>query len=121
MNNDLISRKNLKEDFDIAFFNDEDDYKKALRIIDNAPAIDLKDIYKEGHYDGHIEGYTKAINEEKPQGEWIFDEDTIFGIYGIYRKCSICNEDAEWLDGGSQFLSKYCPNCGAKMRKGGAE
>lgn len=32
MNNDLINREALKETFDVAFFNDEDDYKKALRI-----------------------------------------------------------------------------------------
>lgn len=40
-------------------------------LIDNAPTVSLQDIYQEGHYDGHLEGYTKAINEERPQGEWI--------------------------------------------------
>ena len=40
-------------------------------LIDNAPTVDLKDIYQEGYYDGHLEGYTKAINEEIPYGEWI--------------------------------------------------
>ena len=43
----------------------------AIDAIDNAPTVDLKDIYQEGHYDGHLEGYTKAINEERVQGEWI--------------------------------------------------
>lgn len=36
---DLISRDDLKEAFDTAFFNDEDDYKKALRIINDAPTV----------------------------------------------------------------------------------
>ncbi len=39
MNSDLISRKALKEDFDCVGFNDYDDYKKALRIIDDAPTV----------------------------------------------------------------------------------
>ena len=45
-------------------------FTMVLRKIDNAPTVDLKDIYQEGHYDGHLEGYTKAINEERPQGEF---------------------------------------------------
>lgn len=42
-------------------------------LIDDAPTVSPQDIYQEGHYDGHLEGYTKAINEERPQaqGEWI--------------------------------------------------
>lgn len=54
---------------------------------------------------------------ERPQGEWI-NHRTIMHDGEYY--CSNCDEVAEWLEGGSQFLSKYCPNCGAKMR-GGAE
>ena len=38
-------------------------------VIDNAPTVDLKDIYQEGHYDGHREGYEKAINEERPKAK----------------------------------------------------
>ena len=55
----------------------------------------------------------------RPQGEWIIiDEDHTLSRFKI---CSNCGKEAEWLDGGSQFLSKFCPNCGAKMQKGGAE
>lgn len=43
-------------------------------LIDNAPTVSLQDIYQEGHYDGHLEGYTKAINEERPQGDLISRE-----------------------------------------------
>ena len=59
--------------------NIEDDLDKgfalgigvAMNLIHNAPTVDIKDIYQEGHYDGHLEGYTKAINEERHQGEWV--------------------------------------------------
>ena len=64
---------------------------------------------------GEIEGDYEIIGkyEERPQGEWIVDEDN-----GILRfmKCSNCGKVAEWLDGGSQFLSNFCPNCGADMK-----
>lgn len=52
-----------------------------------------------------------------PQGKWI-NHRTIMHDGDYY--CSNCDQDAEWLDGGSQFLSKFCPNCGAEMI-GGAE
>lgn len=59
MNNDLISREALKNDFDCVGFNDYDDYNRALRIIDNAPTV------------------------EQPTGEWI-EEDGI----PICSKCN---------------------------------
>ena len=55
---------------------------------------------------------------DRPRGEWI-NHRTIMHDGEYY--CSNCDEGAEWLDGGSQFLSNYCPNCGALMKKGGAE
>ena len=39
--------------------------KEVCRLIDNAPTVELKDIYQEGYYDGHLDGYTNAINENK--------------------------------------------------------
>lgn len=54
----------------------------------------------------------KAL-EERPQGEWIVDEDN--GILK-YMKCSNCGKVAEWLDDGRQLLSNFCPNCGADLR-----
>lgn len=87
-----------------------------IEEIDNAPTVDLKDIYQEGHYDGHLEGYTKAINEERPQGKWIRNEEIdkrtgelhpiTFGGIVIYT-CSIC--------GSSEWGGNFCPNCGARM------
>ena len=64
---DLISREALKKA--IYEWRYHGYYDKLIEVIDNAPTIDLKDIYQEGHYDGHLEGYIKAINEERPQDE----------------------------------------------------
>lgn len=73
---DLISRKALKKTIEQGEGISWDSYGKddlcvRKKYIDNAPTVDLKDIYQEGHYDGYLEGYTKAINEERPQGDLI--------------------------------------------------
>jgi len=78
---DLISRGALKKAItdrlvSVTYNSDYTDglqegYLNTINEIDNAPAVSLQDIYQEGHYDGHIEGYTKAINEERPQGDSI--------------------------------------------------
>jgi hypothetical protein len=74
MNNDLISREALKKAIEQGEGISWDSYGKddlcvRKKYIDNAPTVDLKDIYQEGYYDGHLDGYTKAINEERPQGK----------------------------------------------------
>ena len=103
----------LKEIFDITFFNDEDDYKKALRIIDNAPTVhnpncdiceDKAKQYSSGFQDGYMTG------KARPQGEWEFSINHTTPKYpwGMY-KCSNCNN---W--NGSKV--RFCPNCGADMR-----
>jgi ribosomal protein S27AE len=81
-----------------------------LYQIDNAPTIIWCSETSEG----------LPLMDLRPrqQGEWvIIDEDHTVSRFKI---CSNCGKEAEWLDGGSQLLSKFCPNCGAKM-KGGAE
>ena len=61
MNNDLISREGLKKHK--VYSEERHEYIVPVYNIDNAPTVDLKDIYQEGYYDGHLNGYTKAINE----------------------------------------------------------
>lgn len=80
-------------------------YKHLIDIIEDTPTV----------YPICEDKACKYRVNERPQGEWIVDEDNVFQNY---MKCSICNEGAEWLDGGSQFLSNFCPNCGAKMLGG---
>lgn len=66
----LIDADKLKEALCEFMKNNIGIYSNELfYLINNAPTIELKDVYQEGHYDGHLEGYTKAINEERPQGE----------------------------------------------------
>ena len=82
MNNDLISRSELKK-----VFGYTDEWYKGrtvCAIIDNAPTV-----------------------EERPQGEWIKDEN------GIDR-CSICFEKCQTFVMGKP-RDKFCINCGAKM------
>ena len=55
-------------------------------------------------------GYRKQI-----EGEWI---DQYQGMYAnqLY-KCSVCGETA-FHDDKRWFLTNYCPNCGARMKRG---
>lgn len=67
---DCISREDLKETFDGAFFDDEDDYKKSLRIIDNAPTVDIKDELAGAYNEGYMCGSREA-EKARPQGEYV--------------------------------------------------
>jgi hypothetical protein len=82
--------------------------------------IKVKELEKAPKWDGHspadaierignisFEGYRK-----QREGVWIWTEDDKDG-YEEYWICTECNER-------DYFGSKFCPNCGAKM-KGGAE
>lgn len=58
---------------------------------------------------GDIEGDYEIIKEyEEPKtGHWIEEKSKVY-------KCSNCGRYAlEW--GGQLMMSRYCPNCGAKM------
>ena len=60
-----------------------------------------------------IEDTMSANSVDRPQGEWIVsDKDSV---------CSVCGKDeAEFICGTEDWygygLSKYCPNCGARMK-----
>ena len=95
----------------------------AISVLNptNALTVDLKDIYQEGHYDGHLEGYTKAINEKRPQGEW--QDASEKNIFGEDVKCFECSNCHRTKVMNILIYEKlpFCPNCGTDMRKGGAE
>lgn len=69
-----------------------------------------------GEYEKMIEPLKREIQPERKTGKWIDD-----GTYGDYHPhhawhCSECEEsvieiDTPWF--------KFCPNCGADMRKDG--
>lgn len=79
--------------------------------------VDKDELLKALSYDrnqyeaGYKAGY-KAAQGEQRLGTWI--------VHGIYARCSECEETGGTILNGDKpepFLTKFCPNCGAKMRK----
>lgn len=112
MNNDLISRSELKSDLK-QYFSDGTlesvsaklAFNMILRKIDNAPtvAVNCKDC------DGYEAGYSAGLKDaERPQGKWVKSKDG-------YTRCDQCGSR------GSAIKARFCHHCGADMRKGGAE
>lgn len=63
---------------------------------------------------GFQDGLEDGLNDIRPKGEWIID--------GHHRRCKECGEYFCMTDSeGNEIPSNFCPNCGADMRKGGAE
>ncbi len=65
--------------------------------------------------------------EERREGRWVpVDSYSAFGgdeetweAHGnpiAYHYCSECDEGAQINEFGDEILSKFCPNCGAKMK-----
>ncbi len=53
-----------------------------------------------------------TLDDLRPNGEQIVKGQDIY--------CSICNQESAYNAFGASKFSNFCPNCGAKMRKGGA-
>ena len=118
MNNDLISREALKKAISEHcrseteclnhFWYDEN----IISLIDNAPTVFA---YTEDDMcQATVDGYDVAkMQFERPQGKWIYNKEmsTTCSLWN----CSVCNR----LNGNDSF--NFCPDCGAKMKKGGAE
>lgn len=113
---DTISRSALKEKLNSRVF--PQDYATTLLlgtlndIIDNVPAVDTYTIedMQEVRENSLILGAKLA---QRPEGEWIISE-YVDTRRGFITKCSFCKTDT--IGGGN-----FCPNCGAKMQKGGAD
>jgi len=92
-----------------------------MRLID---ADALKDAFKnkEGndftafHF---YEAIDKAptIEPDRPHGEWIQTYESVDGRGADRYKCSFCNHEINIY----YKPYRFCPNCGAKMRKEGDE
>lgn len=106
MNNDLISRKELRKAFKkLPFFTGAYLYY-ARQLIDNAPTINTTCPHCDsGYAQGYSDGYLKG-KEERPHGKWITQSD-VDGF--TYWKCSECNKESDFIP------FNYCPDCGAKM------
>ena len=85
-------------------------YKTAKRNFNledfaksNAPA-QLKN-HDDAKYEFDIDTLTDALTiDVQTHGKWLINCD------GYYPYCSVCTEEPE-----SRNMTKYCPNCGAKM------
>ena len=133
MNNDLISRSELKEKLQARYDNGEEDFDKgynigietALDLIDNAPTVEaeikevpiakitfdetklkeLVDDLVEKIKSGEIVVYDAVQDEQRPAGQWLF------------HRCSNCGSGFDLNINLDRY--NYCPVCGTQMR--GAE
>lgn len=68
-------------------------------------------------------GVKKGANTDRPQGEWIWNNDAIDWNIGAWI-CSNCHVRNDNIPHNEKIIplqwsgSKFCPNCGADMRKG---
>lgn len=112
MNNDLISREDLKNKLQKKCSYVEEDFDKgfnvgvqvAIEMLDNAPTVPLPD-FKEGYKQAIIDGKT---NFSRTQGEWLHPYKS-----DIACECSNCHIQMPITD----YFS-FCPNCGAEMKGG---
>lgn len=105
----LINANALKAEMTKCQIADFIAVQSVLDTIDNAPTVktftllDIEENYKKGLEKGLSEWET-----ERPQGEWIKDEEHSITINMF--KCSNCG-------GGGYPSFKYCSHCGALMVK----
>lgn len=116
MDNDLISRSELKKNIDkFVGYLDEDMIYRIKVVIDNAPTIDTFtfDDMKKGINVGYKAG---RLTEkwERPKGEW---KEFKYGLYYCSRCFERVDKDIERIDAlvSKGERSNYCPVCGAKM------
>lgn len=126
MNNDLISRENLKNakpEFmnekvvrDTKYQTTKDRiYAKAwntcnsywLNTINNAPTVEQECYITGAQWDEFMKEH------KRPHGEWLFGSTLGHG----WMKCSNCCVSQS----GQTSCWSYCPNCGADMRKEAGE
>ena len=120
MNNDLISRSELKKALTSTPYNDYDDLIRTENLIDNAPTVEPEKA-KEGELvKAYTKGFDAGVETARPQGEWIDEGQYAEGHSEHAYFCKNCNyEIIEKPNTISE--NRFCKNCGADMQKGGAE
>lgn len=116
MNNDLISRSELKEA--IKEFEDVRGYSILLYIIDNAPTVEIteteiKEVLNKRCMTAVTNESLIALHGTRPQGEWKRHDEWRSGEYigGFYHVNCPC-KDGLFV----KWRMKYCGNCGASMQ-----
>ena len=71
--------------------------------------------------DVHLQALDMAIEalSDRPTGEWVRKYDKQINCY--WYECNQCGEYRPRNVFGNEWSSPYCPNCGARMYKGGDE
>jgi len=142
MNNDLISRSELKKEF--GYTDEWYKGRTVCAIIDNAPTVEYP-FYAEAYQTGYEEAkeeldkpigqiFMKDITEEEkqhffnvwknvrlqvieiegnPTGDWIDEGQYAEGHSEHYYRCSECGGHIIALR-----VDDFCKHCGADMRKG---
>lgn len=93
-------------------------YIDADKLIDTIELAELPVIARSVLTECIIPNQPTADVRENVRGEWIRRDSRYVGW--ISFDCSVCGETLE-LDRETSNDFKYCPFCGAEMRKGGAE
>lgn len=119
MNNDLISREDIKDHISelMLVYSGEELANAILNAIDNAEAVEpkLKDDIIEAfnlitdqefeHSDSFWvvtpKGKKIEFEKKRPHGKWILE--------GMFYHCSCCGQDLD------QVPDNFCANCGAFM------
>lgn len=95
-----------------------------MKLIIDVP----NEVLKSRHYCQYFGAWSTKLTEtiengipyeERPQGEWMRKINPYSGAYQL--KCSVCKKWGGLTDKGYNHEFNFCPNCGAKMQKGGAE
>lgn len=60
-----------------------------------------------------------TIEPEVRHGRWAYGYNSEAGM--LCHFCTVCGNEAYWDTDYGQQLFKFCPNCGAYMREGGAD
>ena len=112
MNNDLISRSALRAEIESYvmpiltnnLMGASDAYYRILHLLDGAPAVDAETVFEQIGLVKEAFEMAKAYLRPVRHGRWIISSD------GYYPYCWDCKARPK---GGN--MTKYCPNCGAKM------
>ena len=84
-----------------------------IALIDNAPTVEITEeqAIDKLHETGWLPLHDKEMTE-RPQGKWIYERPN-GKTYSDFVFCSVCHKH------GGFYKTNFCPECGARMVKGG--
>lgn len=131
MNNDLISRSALKKSMRKSINERYISWTKTITVadiatlifdeIEYAPTVELNEsviqaVLNKRCMTAVANEYLIALHDKRPHGKWIKHIDNLYPEDST-EECPFCHEEQRLVGNDDNF----CPNCGAKMQKGGAK